>query len=110
MASRGTAPSVHSLWRRAALLGGPAFFVVWFVAGNIKFFALGGDAPPSQADFSSVIISSEAELRLGATMLVVAAGLLLIFGSALLSEVGRRHGLGLAASSGVFAIAVLLVL
>ena len=97
-------------WRRLTLLGGPAFFVVWFFAGQILFFALGGDVPPSQAEYGSMAIANAADIRLGATMLVAAAGLLMIFGGALRSEVEKIHGLGLVAAGGAFAIALLLVL
>ena len=112
MRSRGTVPSVRSLWRRAALLGGPAFLVVWFSGANIEYFALGGGDPltRTEADFVTVAVANAAEFRLAATMLVVAAGLLLFFGSALLSDVETSHGLARAASAGSVAIAVLLAL
>jgi hypothetical protein len=99
---------------RLALLGGVAFFVLWFVAGQVLFFATGGtldDAPrPAPSEFRDVVMSNEPQVQVGATLLVLAAAGLLWFAGGLRDRIRSEHGLGLVPALGAAGIALLLVL
>jgi len=91
------------------LLGGPAFFVAWFTAAQTLYFGRGGEVQATRADYGSVAASHASEIRIAATMLVVAAGPLLLFGSALRSQMHAAALPGRVASGCVIVIALLLV-
>ena len=99
---------------RAALFGGVVFFVLWFVAGQILYFATGGttdDAPlPGPSEYPEVVLSNEAQVHTGATLQVLAAAALLWFAGCLWERIRSEHGLGLVAAFGAAGVAMLLVL
>ena len=99
---------------RVALAAGVGFFVVWFIAGQILFFATGGDIDesplPGPAEYASVAIENESGLMLGSALLVVAAGLLLFFAGGLKARVGSSDDVLPAAVGGLVGVGMLLVL
>ena len=99
---------------RTALLGGPAFFILWFIGAQMLYFATGGttdNAPlPGPGEYPDVGLSNSANAHAGATILVLAAAMLLWFAAGLWSRIRSDHGVGLAAALATAAIAGLLVL
>ena len=99
---------------RAALFGGPVFFVVWFVGAQVLFFASGGgiegEPVPSAAEFPSAVLSNQAAVNGGATLLVLAAISLIWFVVGLKARTGSRHKLDLFPVLTIGAVAVLLLL
>lgn len=96
------------------LLGGPVFFVLWFVGAQTLFFATGGtidETPlPTRDEFPNVLLTHQSGAYLGATMLLLAAGSLLWFAAGLRDRVGPGSSLGLVAVLGATGVAILLVL
>ena len=111
MRTQGSDRLVNLSWSRLALACGPAVFALWFLAGQILFFAQGGESRPGQTEYASVALSNASSIRLATTLLVVAAALLIVFAGGLISS--HRAGVGflrfviVAGSTG---IAILLVL
>ena len=99
---------------RLALAAGVGFFIVWFIAGQILFFATGGgidESPlPGPVEYASVAIDNESSLMLGSTLLVVAAGLLLFFAGGLKARIGSPEDVLPAAVGGLVGVGMLLVL
>jgi hypothetical protein len=98
--------------RRISLLGGPVFFALWFVGANVLFFAVGGDTEesplPGPDEFPEVVLTNEASMYLGATLLGLAGIALLWFGVGMKDRVGSGRGLDLVVVVATAAISVLL--
>lgn len=98
---------------RIALAAGVGFFIVWFVAGQILFFATGGsidEGPlPGPTEYAAVAVENESNLMLGSTLLVVAAGLLLLFAGGLKARIGSSEDVLPAAVGGLVGVSLLLV-
>ncbi len=66
---------------RIALLGGPVFFVLWFIGAQIVYFARGGTTDggplPGPSEYPEVALSNQSSMNTGATLLVLAAAALL---------------------------------
>lgn len=99
---------------RVALGAGVGFFIVWFVAGQILFFATGGsidESPlPGPTEYALVAIENESSLMLGSALLVIAAGLLLFFAGGLKGRIGSHDDVLPAAVGGLVSVGMLLVL
>lgn len=99
---------------RVALLGGAAFFLLWFVGAQILFFAAGGSVDerplPTTAEFPGVVEANRSSVYLGATLLLLAAASLLWFAAGLRDRIGSVRGLGFVAVLGAAGVAMLLVL
>lgn len=95
---------------RIALLGGPLFFVLWFVGANLVWSATGGDIQADRSDFAEVFLSNQSSAYAGGTLLVFAAASLLWFAAGLRGRIRLGHGVDLVAALGTAAIAMLLVL
>jgi hypothetical protein len=95
-----------------ALLGGPVFFALWFAGANILFFAVGGDTAesplPGPAEFPDVVLTNEASMYLGATLLALAGVALLWFGVGMRDRIGSGRGLDLVLVIATAAISTLL--
>jgi hypothetical protein len=99
---------------RVGLLGGPVFFVLWFIGAQTLFFATGGtmdESPlPTPVEFPSVVLTHQSSVFLGATLLLSAAAALLWFAAGLRDRAGSTSALGLVAVLGATGVAILLVL
>lgn len=97
---------------RMTLLGGPVFFVLWFIAANVLHFAKGGDSAgsplPGPAEFPGVVLANESSMYLGATLFVLAGIALLWFGVGLTDRVGSGHRLELVVVVSAAAVSILL--
>ncbi len=58
---------------RIALLGGPAFFILWFIGAQILYFAGGGTTDggplPGPNEYPAVALSNRSGIHTGATLL-----------------------------------------
>ena len=99
---------------RIALLGGPVFFILWFVGAQILYFAGGGTTDggplPGPSEYPQVALSNQSGIRTGATLLVLAAAALLWFAAGLRHRVRSEGGVGLVAALGAAGVAMLLIL
>jgi len=99
---------------RIAPLGGPVFFVLWFVGAQILYFARGGTTDggplPGPSEYPEVALSNQSGIHTGATLLVVAAAALLWFASSLRDRIRSEGGVGLVAALGAAGVAMLLIL
>ena len=99
---------------RLALLGGPAFFISWFVAAQILYFASGGTTDggplPGPDEFPAVVLSNRSSVYAGATLLAVAGVFLLWFAAGLRDRVRSDRGLDLIGPLGAATVAVLVFL
>jgi hypothetical protein len=98
---------------RLALLGGPAFFALWFIGAQILYFAVGGTTDggplPGPSEYPDVVLSNESNVLGAATLLVLAAAALLWFATGLRVRIRSEQGVGLAAALAAAAVAVLLI-
>lgn len=99
---------------RAALLGGPAFFILWFMGAQVLYFAGGGtmdESPrPAPGEFPAVLLANRSSAYLGATLLLLAGASLLAFAAGVRGRLGSVRGLELLAVLATAGIAMLLVL
>ncbi len=99
---------------RIALLGGPVFFILWFVGAQIPYFARGGTTDggplPGPSEYPEVALSNQSGIHTGATLLVMAAAALLWFASSLKDRIRSEGGVGLVAALGAAGVAMLLIL
>lgn len=99
---------------RIALLGGPIFFALWFVAAQILFFASGGgvngEAMPNAAEYPEAVRSNQSGINGGSTLLVLAAVSLLWFAVGLRERSGSRYKLDLMPVLAIACVVVLLIL
>ena len=99
---------------RIALLGGPVFFMLWFVGAQILYFARGGTTDggplPGPSEYPEVALSNRSGIHTGATLLVVAAAALLWFAAGLRHRVRSEGGVGLVAALAAAGVAMLLIL
>ncbi len=62
---------------RIALLGGPVFFVSWFVGAQVLWFASGGvandESAPNAAEYPEAVLSNQSGVNSGSTLRVLAA-------------------------------------
>jgi hypothetical protein len=95
---------------RIALLGGPLFFILWFVGANLVWSATGGDIEADRSDFAEVVLSNQSSAYAGGALLVFAAASLLWFAAGLRGRIRSGHGVDLVTALGTAGIAMLLVL
>lgn len=99
---------------RIAPLGGPVFFILWFVGAQILYFARGGTTDggplPGPSEYPEVALSNQSGIHTGATLLVMAAAALLWFASSLRDRIRSEGGVGLVAALGAAGVAMLLIL
>jgi hypothetical protein len=99
---------------RIALLGGPVFFMLWFVGAQILYFARGGTTDggplPGPSEYPEVALSNRSGIHTGATLLVVAAAALLWFAAGLRHRLRSKGGVGLVAALAAAGVAMLLIL
>ncbi len=99
---------------RIALLGGPVFFMLWFVGAQILYFARGGTTDggplPGPSEYPEVALSNRSGIHTGATLLVVAAAALLWFAAGLRHRLRSEGGVGLVAALAAAGVAMLLIL
>ncbi len=66
-----------------ALMGGAAFFVLWFIGAQILWLASGGDVSteigPNADQYPAAVLSNQSGIHLGTTLLVLAAVSLIWF-------------------------------
>ena len=99
---------------RIALMGGAAFFVLWFTGAQILWFASGGDVSteigPNADQYPAAVLSNQAGVHVGATLLVLAAVDLIWFAGGLRARVGTKHQLDLIPALAIGGVAILLIL
>jgi hypothetical protein len=95
---------------RIALLGGPLFFLLWFVGASIVWSAAGGEPPADRSNFAEVVLSNQSIAFTGGTLLVFAAAALLWFAAGLRESTPPGHSIGVITTLGIASIAMLLIL
>jgi hypothetical protein len=95
---------------RLALLGGPAFFVLWFVGATLLWSATGGESQAERSEFPEVLLSNESGAYAGATLLILAGVSILWFAAGIGEQIRSEHGVGLVSTLGTAGVAVLLIL
>jgi hypothetical protein len=95
---------------RIALLGGPAFFVLWFVGATFLWSATGGESQAERSEFPEVLLSNESGAYAGATLLMFAGVSILWFAAGIGEQIRSEHGVGLVSTLGTAGVAVLLIL
>jgi hypothetical protein len=99
---------------RAALLGGAAFFLLWFIGAQVLFFASGGgvngETVPSADQYPAAVLSNQSGVHVGATLLVLAAVGLIWFAGGLRARIGSRHQLDLVPVIAISGVVILLIL
>lgn len=109
--SEGFHAQIHT---RLALLGGPAFLVLWFLGAQVLFFASGGgvngESEPTAAEYPEAILSNQLGVNGGSTLLVLSAVCLLWFAVGLRNRTRSREQLDLLPSLAIAGVGVLLIL
>ena len=95
---------------RIALLGGPAFFVLWSVGATFLWSATGGESQAERSEFPEVLLSNESGAYAGATLLMLAGASILWFAAGLRDRIRSEHGIGLVSTLGTAGVAMLLIL
>jgi hypothetical protein len=95
---------------RIALLGGPAFFVLWFIGATFLWSATGGESQAEQTEFPEVLLSNESGAYAGATLLMLAGVSILWFAAGIRDRIRSEHGVGLVSILGTAGVAMLLIL
>ena len=95
-------------------MGGPVFFILWFVGAQILYFARGGTTDggplPGPNEYPEVALSNRSGIHTRATLLVLAAAALLWFAAGLRHRIRPEGGVGLVAALGTAGVAMLLIL
>lgn len=90
---------------RIALLGGPAFFVLWSVGATFLWSATGGESQVERSEFPEVLLSNESDALAGA-LLMLAGASILWFAAGLRDRIRSRHGIGLVSTLGIAGVAM----
>ena len=99
---------------RIALLGGPVFFALWFLGAQVLWFASGGvvndESAPNAAEYPEAVLSNQAGVNSGSTLLVLAAISLLWFAVGLRNRIRSHDTLDLFPVLAIGGVVVLLIL
>ncbi len=76
---------------RVALLGGPAFFVPWFIGGTLLWSATGGEPQAGRSEFPEVLLANQSGALAGATLLMLAGASILWFAAGIRDRTRSDH-------------------